>query len=138
MIAFGPSSSRNKDKEEIVIAEHRQEALVDDRNVGEFEMRLQGVMGRDRRLDHRGVAHLRIEAAGLEGRPAGGRERRARRARPMRAMRLGQQQPRGVHVAAGDMGMNVDGAGHDDLAGDVMLDVRHAALGGATMRPFSK
>ena len=38
----------------------------------------------------------------------------------MRAMHLGQQQPRGVHVAAGDMGMDVDGAGHDDMAGDVM------------------
>ena len=27
--------------------------------------------GRHRRLDHRGEAHLRVEAAGLEGRPAG-------------------------------------------------------------------
>ena len=34
----------------------------------------------------------------------------------MRAMLLRQQQPRGVHVGAGDVGMNVDGARHDDQA----------------------
>ncbi len=38
-------------EQEIIIAEHGQRALVDDRNVGEFEMGLQRVMRRDRRLD---------------------------------------------------------------------------------------
>ena len=43
-------------------------------------------------------------------------------------MLFGEQQARGIHVAAGDMGMNIDGAGHDDLAGDVMHFVRLPAL----------
>ncbi len=110
---------------ERLVAEHGQERLVDDRNVRQFEMGVQRVMRRHGRLDHRGVAHLRIEPAGLEGRPARRRQRRRGGARLMSAMRLGQQQPRGVHAAAGDMGMDVDGAGHDDMAGKVM---RHVGL----------
>ena len=31
-------------------------------------------------------------------------------------MHLGQEKPRGIHVGAGDMRVNVDGAGHDDHA----------------------
>ena len=38
--------------------------------------------------------------------------------RANRAMQLGQQQARRVHIAAGDVRVNVDRAGHDDMAGD--------------------
>ena len=47
--------------------------------------------------------------------------------RQMVLMFFGKQQARGVHIAAGDMGMNIDRARHDDLAGDVMHFVRQPA-----------
>ena len=106
-------------QQEIVIAEDGERRLVDDRDVGEFEMGVQRGARRHGRLDHGGEAHLGVEAAGLEGRPAGVGKRRRGRPRLMRGVLFGQQQPRRVHIAAADMGMDVDGAGHDDAAGGV-------------------
>ncbi len=47
----------------------------------------------------------------------------------MRAMQLGQQQARRVHIAAGDVRMDVDRARHDDMAGAVDLLIGLAAAG---------
>ena len=118
MIADRARASRRAQEaeHEIVVAENRQDRLVDDGSVGEFQMRVQRVMRRDRRLDHGREAHLRIEAAGLEGGPAGIGERRRGGAARMGAMLFGQQQPSRVHVRARDMGMDVDAAGHHDQA----------------------
>ena len=116
-------------QQEIVIAEDGERRLVDDRDVGELEMGVQRGSGRHRRLDDRGEAHLGVEAAGLEGRPAGVGKRRRGRPRPVRGVLFRQQQPRRVHIAAADMGMDVDGAGHDDAAGGVEGPVGSAAGG---------
>ena len=35
-------------------------------------------------------------------------------------MKFGQQETRGVHIDAGNVGMDVDGARHDELAGGVV------------------
>ena len=119
---------------EIVIAENGQDRLVDDRGVGEFEMRVQRMMRRDRRLDHGREAHLRIEPPGLEGRPAGVGERRRGGTARMGAMLFGQHEARGVHVRAGDMRMDVDAAGHRDEPARVHRFVRlGAVLRGATI-----
>ena len=48
----------------------------------------------------------------------------AGRVRQMVLMFFGEQQARGIHIAARDMGMNIDGARHHDLAGDVMHFIR--------------
>lgn len=44
-----------------------------------------------------------------------------------------QQHPRGVCVAPGDMAVDVDGAGHDDLAGHAVFGIEarvRAGIGG--------
>jgi len=91
-------------------------------------MRMQRIMRRNGRLDDSRKSHGGIAAAGLESRPAGRRQRGRRGARRMAPMILRQQQPGGVHVSAGNMRVNIDGAGHDDLAGDVVDGVRRLAL----------
>ncbi len=65
-------------EQEIVVAEHRQNRLVDDGNVRELQMRVKRRVGRDRRLDHTGEPHCRIAAPGLE-RGGGNIRERARR-----------------------------------------------------------
>ena len=99
-------------KHEIVIAEDRQNRLVDDRGVGKFEMRVQRVVRRDGRLDHRREAHLGIEPASLERRPTDFGQRRFGGAACVGAMMLWQHETGGVHVRARDMRMDVDAAGH--------------------------
>ncbi len=108
-------------EQEIVIAQHRQRRFVDERDVGEFEMRLQRVMGQHRRLDHGGKAHRRIKFAGLLRVPGAARLRRVARMREFGGVALFrlQQAAKGL-VVAGNVGMDVDGAGHHDLAGNVM------------------
>ena len=115
-------------EDEIVIAEYRQNRLVDDRGVGEFEMRVQGVMRRDRRLDHGREAHLGIEPPGLERRPTDFGERRLGGAARMGAMMFGQHEAGGVHVRARDMRMDVDAAGHRDKPARVHRFVRLGAV----------
>ena len=95
-------------------------AFVDDRNVGELKMRMQGVVRCDRRFDHGGKAHARIQLSRCARGPAGIRERRQLGPALRRMMIFRQQQARRVHVGAGDMRVNVDPAGHDDLAADVV------------------
>ena len=74
----GAGAVAHQGEPEIVVAENGEDRLVDDRRVGELEMRVQGVMRRNRRLDHGGEAHLGVEPPGLEGRPARVRQRRRR------------------------------------------------------------
>ena len=109
-------SGAHEAEHEIVIAENGQDGLVDDRGVGEFEMGMQRMMRRDRRLDHGREAHLRIEPPRLESRPTDVGERRSGGPARMGAMLFGQHEARGVHVGAGDMRMDVDAAGHRDKA----------------------
>ena len=47
----------------ILVAEHRQDCGVDDRDVGQFQVRLGGDVGGDRGFDHHGVAHGGVEPA---------------------------------------------------------------------------
>src|ERR1019366_7956521 len=91
-------------------------------------MRLERLMRRDGRLDDRGETHGSIAAAGLERRPFGGGQRQGGLARRACAMHFWKQQPRRILVDAANVGMNVDGPRHDDLAGDVMHFVRQPAL----------
>ena len=113
---------------EIVIAEDRQNRLVDDRGVGKFEMRVQGVVRRDRRLDHGREAHLGIEPPRLERRPTDFGERRLGGAARVGAMVFGQHEAGGVHVRARDMRMDVDAAGHRDKPARVHRLVRLGAV----------
>ena len=115
-------------KHEIVIAEDRQNRLVDDRGVGKFEMRVQRVVRRDRRLDHGREAHLGIEPPGLERRPTDFGERRLGGAARMGAMMLGQHEAGGVHVRARDMRMDVDAAGHRNKPARIHRFVRLGAV----------
>ncbi len=113
----------------VVIAEDHEPRHVDDGDRGELGLRLDGV-GRDhRRLDHRGVAHLRIADAGGVRAPGGrrGQDRLALCGGERRKLRH-QLAPEG-DVGTGDMGVHVDGAGHDDLAADVVDLVGLAAFG---------
>ncbi len=114
-------------KPEIVIAEQRQDRLVDDWSVGELEMGVKSLVRRDRRFDHGREAHLGIEPARLERRPSDLGERRLGGAPDMRAMLLRQQEAGGVHVCARDMRMDVDAAGHRDQPARVDRFVRLGA-----------
>ncbi len=91
-------------------------------------MRVQGVVRRDSRLDHGREAHLGIEPARLERRPADLGERRHGGASRVRAMLLGKHQAGGVHVRACDMRMDVDAAGHRNQPARVDRFVRLGAL----------
>src|SRR5262249_31722746 len=71
-------------------------------------------------LDHRGEAHGGIEAPDLEGRPTSVRQRCCPGPRGGAKAEFWQQQARRVHAPAGDVGVDVDGAGHDDLAGCIV------------------
>ena len=107
----------HRGEQEIVISEHGKNRLVDDRRVGELEMGMERGMRRDRGFDDRGESHRRIEPSGSRCRPAEFRERCPGGSSQVRAMLLGQQQARRVHIGAGDMRVDVDRARHDDLAG---------------------
>ncbi len=108
----------------IVIAEDCKNRLVDDGRISEFEMRVQGMMRRHRRLDDGRETHLGIEPSCLERRPTDLRERRRTGAARMGAMIFGQHEAGGVHVRAGDMRMDVDAAGHCNKPGRVQGFVR--------------
>ncbi len=116
-------------KQKVVIAEDCKRRLVDNRDIGEFEMGVQRASRRHRRFDDRSEPHFGVEAAGLEGRPASVGKRGRSRARRMGRVLFGQKQARRVHVAATDMGVDVDGAGHDDATGGVDGRVRLPAGG---------
>ena len=86
-------------------------------------------MRRYRGLDHGREAHDGVAASGLESGPAAIRKRRIGRTRRRGVMVFRQQQARRVHVRAGDVGMDVDGAGHDDLADRIVGRVGAPAWG---------
>jgi hypothetical protein len=126
---FGALAAAEGVEEEIIVAEDQQDAGVDDRDVGEFQVGMQRGERRYGGLDDGGVAHGGVKPAGL----VGGKRRCAA---PLQlavepgAALLGQHQPRGVHVVAGDVGVDVDGAGHYDLVGHIIGRVGPAGLGG--------
>ena len=115
--AFGQEA-----QQEIVVAEHDIAALVDHGRVGELGMGVARVARHHRRLEGGGIAELGIAIAGEEGAGRG----MAAAAAPlavmgafMAAMVLGHQGAGEIHLAAGDMAVDVDAAGHDDLAGEI-------------------
>src|SRR6516225_7909795 len=107
-------------EQKVVITENGQRRLVDDRNVGEFEMRMQRVVRCNRGLDDRGEAHTRVQAPGRKRRPPGARERCGFGPRLRRAMILRHQQARRIHIGAGDVRVNIDTARHHDFARNVI------------------
>ena len=107
-----PSPARISASTEIIITEKGEDRLVDHRGISELEMRVQGIVRRDGGLDDGGEAHLSIELARLEGRPAGVGQRGLGRATTHGRDGAQQHAPRGVHVRARDMRMDVDAAGH--------------------------
>ena len=99
-------------------------------------MRMQRLVRRDGRLDHQAVAHGRIKAARFEGGPSSRGQGRGGGPRDMAAVRLGQQQPRRADIGPGNMRVDVDGPGHDDLAGGVKRCVGRAPRGADDALPF--
>ena len=91
-------------------------------------MRVQRVGRIDGGVDNQREAHLGVEAAVVEGRERRASEEDIGSAWRRPAVDLRQHQPSGVHVAAGDMGVDVDAARHDDLAGEVVGVVGAAIL----------
>ncbi len=71
-------------------------------------------------LDDGSETHLRVEAAGLECRPACIGQRRIGGSRQVCRVVFRQQQPRRVHIAASYVRMNIDGPGHDDAARNIV------------------
>ena len=116
-------SGGEQPQEEVVVAEQRVGALVDDRRVAHLHVGLARVGRQHRRLEAGGVAHGGVAVAG--------RQRRRRRAAEARAAHVGGRQQvaavdvgqhgaREIDLAAADMRVQVDGAGHRDLAGHVV------------------
>ena len=125
-------------QQEVVAAEHDEGALVEQRRVAHLQMRLAGVGRQHRRLEAGRVAHLRVAVAGDHGRGqrmagAGARQRRMRDLVLLVILR--HQRAGDRHLAAADVGVRVDGAGHHDLAREVVLLVDACLRRGATMRP---
>ena len=121
--------------QEIVVgAEHDEGALIDHRRVAHLHMRLARIGGQHGRLEAGGVAHLGIAVASDMGRghgAAGAGAGEIGAGDGIAAMILGQQHAGDGHLAAADMGMRVDGAGHDDAALHVIGRVRPGVgLGG--------
>ena len=115
----------------IVAAEHDEGAFVDHRRVAHLHMRLARIGGQHGRLEAGGVAHLGIAISGDHG-------RRHRVARPgagesgaldlVLHVVLGDHHAGDGHLAAADMGVRVDGAGHHHPALHVVV-LRHAPVG---------
>ena len=116
-------------QEEIVIAEHDERALVDHGRVAHLEVRLAGVGGQHGRLEGRRVAHLGVAVAGGHRGRHGVPAARARQigARHFVALVvLGQQHAADGDLAAADVAVRIDGAGHDDAAAEriLLIDAR--------------
>ncbi len=99
----------------ILVAQHREDRLVDERDRRKLQLRLQGDVRRDRGLDDGRVTHRRIETADFVA--------DRRRIEIAALSQLRQQQPRRVHVGPGDVGVDVDAAREHDAIGDVVLGV---------------
>ena len=124
-----PGAVLHQPEKQVVIAEQDIGAFVQQRHVGHLLVGLAGVDRQHRRLERHGVAHAGIGVAGGEGRRAGVAAAAAAGAvarLEMGAMLLGQHHPRDVDLAAADMAVHVDPAGHHDLAGELDHLVRPA------------
>ena len=111
-------------QKEIVAAEHHIGALVDNRRIAEFHVRLAGVGRQHRRFEAGGVAHLGIAVARRQSRRRGVADTgsRARGAgHRMGPVVLRQQGAGDINLAAADVGVRVDGAGHDHLTAQIDL-----------------
>ncbi len=105
--------------DEPVVAEDRQGGLVDDRRVVDLLVDVRGVQGRHRGFHHERVAHPGVVVAGLEG----GRDREAHLHpvaagghRALEELVLGAHRPAHVHLRPGNVGVDIDAAGHDRLS----------------------
>src|SRR5665648_209505 len=120
-------------QEKIVTAQHGEGAFVDHGRVAHLHMRLARIGRQHRGLEAGGVAHLGITIAGQmrrgHGMAAAGAGQLGAGDR-IALMVLGQKHAGDGHLTAADMGMRVDGAGHDHLAAHVIglvgLSVGHA------------
>ncbi|ODA68784.1 hypothetical protein A7A08_00618 [Methyloligella halotolerans] len=127
-LAFGRVAVKLLERK-VVVAQDRQTAHVEDRDLGKLQMGLNRMGWLDRRLDGRGVAHLRIAQARRVGAPRGGRRRNVDTAFCCQQRQFRHELTRQGDVGAGDVGMDVDAAGHHDLAGDIISLVGLAAAG---------
>ncbi len=106
-------------QEEVVAAKHHERALVDHGRVAHLEVRLPRIGRQHGRLEGGRVAHLGIAVAGGHG---GGHSVAAARARQIGArdrivlVVLRQHHTADGHLAAADVAVRIDGAGHDDTA----------------------
>ena len=116
------AASQEVEKEGIV-AEHHEAGAIDDRDVLELEMRSQREKRRNRRLHDSRETHLGIETSRLDGGPAGRRKRRIGRRARFADAQFRKEESRDADIAARDMGVHVDGARHDDLAGEIVCGV---------------
>ena len=110
---------RHHAQQHVLVAEHDVAALVDERRVRQLGMGVAGVAGDHGRLEGGGVAHLGVAVAGDEGRGRGAAAAAALQLGALLAvgaMVLDQQGAREVDLAAADVAVHVDGAGHDDAA----------------------
>ena len=124
-------------QEEVVIAEHDERALVDDRRVAHLEVRLACVGGQHRGFEGGGVAHLGVAIAGGHGRghrvaAAGTRKIGARDF--LAEVILRHQHAADGDLAAADVGMRVDSAGHDHRAIERIFLVDLFGAAGAQQR----
>ena len=118
-------------QQKIVGAQHRIGALVDDGRVAHFEMSLARIDGQHGGLKASGVAHLRVAiACGQRTRRdmARGAAREFAARHWIAAMIFRQHGTSDIHLAAADVGMQVNRTRHHDFA--VQIDVASYALMG--------
>ncbi|OIQ69761.1 hypothetical protein GALL_486360 [mine drainage metagenome] len=135
-LRFG--AGRQQMQEKVVVAQHGVGALVHHRRVAEFQMGLARVGGQHGRFEAGGVAHFGVAVAGgpggRRGTAAAGVQpasivQGARRAH-VKAVVFAQQGAGDVDLAAADMGVDVDGAGHHQRASEVDVLVDHGVRPG--------
>ena len=122
-------AGREHAQQEVIAAEHRVSALVDDRRIAHLEVRLARVDRQHRRLKASRVTHLGIAIAccqrarcGVAAARAGQFATRINAA----AMILGQQQAGEIELPSADVRVKVDRAGHHHSSAHV--DLSHGAV----------
>ena len=113
----GPARLPDQLEQHLVVAHQDQERLVDHRRVAQLGEHVARGQRRGGRLDDRGVAEQRVPIAGGErGRdqPAGARAEHVGSIHRLVAPVLRGQLAGGVHLRAGDVGVDVDATGHHD------------------------
>jgi len=91
-------------EQEAIIPQQHVGSRIEVRRIGHLGVRLSRVAGQHRRFDGDGVPHPQVGVAGGAGRRQEGVTRR-----------LGHQHPGQRHLAAADVGVQVDPAGHDHV-----------------------